>query len=187
VTVGNVLLNPTRTGLLDILQRMGTEIEVANRRQTNGEEQGHITARTSRLAATEVGGDEIPRMLDEVPILALIATQAEGQTVIRDAAELRVKESDRLATTAQVLQAFGADIVEQPDGLAITGPTRLHAATVSSYGDHRIAMTAAIAGLIAAGETIVKDTACIDTSFPSFARSLIRLGGEVSSDGSNND
>ena len=187
VTVGNVLLNPTRTGLLDILQRMGTEIEVANRRQTNGEEQGHITARTSRLVATEVGGDEIPRMLDEVPILALIATQAEGQTVIRDAAELRVKESDRLATTAQVLQAFGADIVEQPDGLAITGPTRLHAATVSSYGDHRIAMTAAIAGLIAAGETIVKDTACIDTSFPSFARSLIRLGGEVSSDGSNND
>ena len=187
VTVRNVLLNRTRTGLLDILQRMGADVEVADRRQVSGEERGSITARTSQLIATEVGGDEIPRMLDEVPILALLATQAEGQTVIRDAAELRVKESDRLATTAQVLRAFGADIEEQPDGLVIAGPTRLHGATVNSYGDHRIAMTAAIAGLIAAGETIVKDTACIDTSFPGFADSLGQIGGEISPDEAHND
>ncbi len=187
VTVRNVLLNRTRTGLLDILQRMGADVEVADRRQVSGEERGSITARTSQLIATEVGGDEIPRMLDEVPILALLATQTEGQTVIRDAAELRVKESDRLATTAQVLRAFGADIEEQPDGLVIAGPTRLHGATVNSYGDHRIAMTAAIAGLIAAGETIVKDTACIDTSFPGFADSLGQIGGEISPDEAHND
>jgi len=158
VTVHNVLLNPTRTGLLDILQRM-----------------------------TEVGGDEIPKMLDEVPILALIATQAEGQTVIRDAAELRVKESDRLATTTKMLRAFGADIEEQPDGLIINGPTRLHGATANSYGDHRIAMTAAVAGLIAIGETVVEDTACIDTSFPGFADSLAQIGCEISPDEAYND
>ncbi len=187
VTVRNVLLNPTRTGLLDILQRMGAEVEVANRRQVGGEERGDITASTSELVATEVGGDEIPRTLDEVPILALLATQAEGQTVIRDAAELRVKESDRLATTTKMLRAFGAQVEEQPDGLVITGPTRLHGATVNSYGDHRIAMTAAIAGLIVAGETVVEDTACIDTSFPGFIDLVGRLGGEISPNEAHND
>ncbi len=187
VTVHNILLNPTRTGLLDILQRMGAEVEVTNRRKTSGEERCNITARTSQLTATEVGGDEIPRTLDEVPILALLATQAEGQTVIRDAAELRVKESDRLATTAEMLRAFGADIEEHPDGLVITGPTQLRAATVSSYGDHRIAMTAAIAGLIATGETVVEDTACIDTSFPGFAEALAQLGSKISPDEAHND
>jgi len=187
VTVHNVLLNPTRTGLLDILQRMGADIRVTNRRQISGEERGEITASTSELVATEVGGDEIPRMLDEVPILALLATQAEGQTVIRDAAELRVKESDRLATTAQVLEAFGGDIAEQPDGLVITGPTDLHAATVDSYGDHRIAMTAVVTGLVAAGETVVEGTACIDTSFPGFVDSLAQIGTEMSENEPNND
>jgi len=187
VTVHNVLLNPTRTGLLDILQRMGADVEVTNRRQVSGEERGDITAATSEFVATEVGGDEIPKMLDEVPILALIATQAEGQTVIRDAAELRVKESDRLATTTKMLRAFGADIEEQPDGLIINGPTRLHGATANSYGDHRIAMTAAVAGLIAIGETVVEDTACIDTSFPGFADSLAQIGCEISPDEAYND
>jgi len=187
VTMRNVLLNPTRTGLLDILQRMGADVEVTNRRQVSGEERGNITARTSQLIATEVGGEEIPRMLDEVPILALLATQAEGQTIIRDAAELRVKESDRLATTAEMLRAFGAQVAEQPDGLIINGPTRLHGATVNSCGDHRIAMTAAVAGMIAAGETVVEDTACIDTSFPGFADSLAQVGGEISPDEANND
>ncbi len=187
VTVRNVLLNPTRTGLLDILQRMGADIEVTDRRQVGGEEHGDITVSTSELVATEVGGDEIPRMLDEVPILALLATQAEGQTVIRDAAELRVKESDRLATTAEMLRAFGADIEEQPDGLIITGPTHLHGATVNSCGDHRIAMTAAMAGLIATGETVVEDTACIDTSFPGFIDLVGRLGREILPHEAHND
>ena len=183
VTVRNLLLNPTRTGLLDILQRMGGNVEVTDRWQVGGEERGDITARNSQLTATEIGGKEIPRMLDEVPILALIATQAEGKTVIRDAAELRVKESDRLATMTKMLRAFGAQVEEQPDGLVITGPTRLHAATVNSYGDHRIAMTAAVAGLIAAGETVVENTACVDTSFPAFARMLDQLGVKVETEG----
>ncbi len=187
VTVRNVLLNPTRTGLLDILQRMGGDVEVTDRRQVGSEERGDITARTSEPVATEVGGDEIPRMLDEVPILALVATQAKGQTVIRDAAELRVKESDRLATTAQVLQTFGGDVQERPDGLVITGPTRLHRATVNSYGDHRIAMTAVVAGLIAVGQSVVEDTVCIDTSFPGFADALAQLGSNISPDEAHND
>lgn len=187
VTIRDVLLNPTRTGLLNILQRMDAEVEVTNRRQVGGEERGDITASTSELVATEVGGAEIPKMLDEVPILTLLATQAEGQTVIRDAVELRVKESDRLATTAKMLRAFRAQVEEQPDGLIINGPTRLDGVTVNSYGDHRIAMTAAVAGLIAAGETVVEDTACIDTSFPGFVDSLAQVGSEILQDEPKND
>ena len=187
VTVHNVLLNPTRTGLLDILQRMGADIRVANRQQVGGEERGEITACTSQLTATEVGGDEIPQTLDELPILALLATQSEGQTVICDAAELRVKESDRLATTAEMLRAFRAQIQEQPDGLIINGPTRLHGATANSYGDHRIAMTAVLAGLIATGETVVEDTACIGTSFPGFAEALAQLSSIILPDEAHND
>ncbi len=179
VTVCEVLLNPTRAALLDILERMGADIAVWNRRIVGGEERGDVTVRASELMATEVGGDEIPKMLDEVPILALAATQAEGRTVIRDAAELRVKESDRLATTTEMLRAFGAQVEEQPDGLIIEGPARLVAATVDSHHDHRIAMTAAVAGLIATGETVVEDTTCIHTSFPGFADSLGSLGAQV--------
>ncbi len=179
VTVRDVLLNPTRAALLDILERMGADIAVWNRRIVGGEERGDVTVRTSELTATEVGGDEIPSMLDEVPILALAATQAQGRTVIRDAAELRVKESDRLATTTEMLRAFGAQVEELPDGLIINGPTRLHGATVNSHGDHRIAMTAAVAGLVATGETVVEDTTCIHTSFPGFADLLGSLGAQV--------
>ncbi len=182
VTVREVLLNPTRAALLDILERMGADIQIANRREVGGEERGDVTVRTSELTATEVGGDEIPKMLDEVPILALAATQAKGQTVIRDAAELRVKESDRLATTAEMLRAFGAQIEELPDGLVIEGPVHLNSAKVNSHGDHRIAMMAAIAGLVAAGETAVQDAECIATSFPGFADSLGELGAEVTTD-----
>ena len=182
VTVREVLLNPTRTALLDALARMGADIEISNRRTIGGEERGDVTARRSELTATEVGGHEIPRMLDEVPILALAATQARGRTVIRDAAELRVKESDRLATTTEMLRAFGAQVKEQPDGLIIEGPTRLSSATVTSHGDHRIAMTAVVAGLLADGESTIVDTVCIDTSFPGFAEALRQVGAQVSAD-----
>ncbi len=182
VTVREVLLNPTRAASLDILQRMGADIEISNRCTIGGEERGDVTARSGELTATEVGGDEIPRMLDEVPILALAATQARGRTLIRDAAELRVKESDRLATTTEMLRAFGAQVEEQPDGLIIEGPTRLSGATVTSHGDHRIAMTAAIAGLLATGESTILDSACIDTSFPGFAAALRQVGAQVSAD-----
>ncbi len=182
VTARDVLLNPTRAALLDILARMGADIEISNRRTIAGEERGDVTTRSSELTATEVDGDEIPTMLDEVPILALAATQARGRTVIRDAAELRVKESDRLATTTEMLRAFGAQVEEQPDGLIIEGPTRLSSATVTSHGDHRIAMTAAVAGLLASGESTILNAACIDTSFPGFADAMQQLGAQVSAD-----
>ncbi len=182
VTIREVLLNPTRAALLGILTRMGADIEISNRRTIGGEERGDVTARSSELTATEVGGDEIPRMLDEVPILALAATQARGRTVIRDAAELRVKESDRLATTTEMLHAFGAQVEERPDGLIIEGPTRLSGATVTSHGDHRIAMTAAIAGLLADGQSTILDAACIETSFPGFGDALRQVGAGVATD-----
>lgn len=176
VTVRGVLLNPTRTALLEILQRMAADLQITNQREINGEPSGDITARPSHLTATEVGGDEIPRMLDEVPILALAATQADGRTIIRDAQELRVKESDRLATTAEILSAFGAQVEQRPDGLIIDGPTSLHAATVDSHSDHRIAMMAAVAGLVVKGETLITNAHCIRTSFPGFAGNLERVG-----------
>ena len=179
VTVGGILLNSNRTGLLEILGRMGAKLEVSNRRQATGEPVGDITVRASQLSATQVGGEVIPRMLDEVPILALAATQAEGQTVIRDAEELRVKESDRLAAIAQVLSALGATIQQQPDGLVIDGPTRLHGAEVDSFGDHRIAMMAVVAGLVTEGQSVVTNTQCISTSFPEFADLLRDLGARV--------
>ena len=179
VTVRGVLLNPTRTALLEILRRMGANVQVTNERLITGEPVGDITVRSSDLVATEVGGEEIPRMLDEVPILALAATQADGRTVIRDARELRVKESDRLATTAEVLSAFGATVRQQPDGLVIEGPTALYGATIDSHHDHRIAMMAAVAGTIARGCTEIHGAQCIATSFPEFVSTLGDLGVDI--------
>lgn len=179
ITVRGALLNPTRTALLEILERMGGNLEITNQREVTGEPIGDITARSSQLVATEVGGDEIPRMLDEVPILALAATQAEGRTIIRDAHELRVKESDRLDTTAEILSAFGAKIEQRQDGLVIDGPTALQGATVDSHGDHRIGMTAALGGLLCKGQSTIKRADCIRTSFPAFVAELQSLGAHL--------
>ncbi|MGC9319521.1 MAG: 3-phosphoshikimate 1-carboxyvinyltransferase [Armatimonadota bacterium] len=178
VLVEEALLNPTRAGLLEVLEAMGARLEIRDRRDVAGEPVGDIAARASHLTATEVGGELVPRMIDEVPVLAVAATQAQGTTVIRDAQELRVKESDRLAAMAEVLSAMGANIREREDGLEITGPTPLTGATVDSRGDHRIAMSAAVAGLIAEGETIIERAECIATSFPAFARTMQELGAE---------
>ena len=178
VVVTEVLLNPTRTGLLEALEQMGAQITISGRREMSGEEIGTIRAQYSKLRAAEFGGDLIPRMIDEIPLLAVLATRAEGTTVIRDAAELRVKESDRLAVMAEVLSAMGADITERDDGLEISGPTDLHGATVDARGDHRVAMATAVAGLVATGETIVEGAECVDTSFPGFARMFQELGAE---------
>lgn len=178
VTVDNVLLNPTRTGLLEALRRMGANFQITNVTHTAGEPVGTITARYAPLHGEEIGGVLIPAMIDEVPLLALAATQATGETVIRDAAELRVKESDRLATTAEALSAFGASVQVREDGLVISGPTALHAAEVDSHGDHRIAMLAAIAALLTAGETVIHGAEYIATSFPGFAERLGQLGAE---------
>ncbi len=178
VTVDNVLLNPTRTGLLEALSRMGADFQLTKVTHTAGEPVGRLTARHAPLHGAEVGGELIPALIDEVPLLALAATQAEGDTVIRDAAELRVKESDRLATTAEALGAFGAQVRITEDGLVISGPTPLHAAQVDSHGDHRIAMLAAIAALLTAGETRIHGAEYIATSFPGFAEKLGQLGAD---------
>jgi len=178
VHAADALLNPTRTGLLEALDAMGAKIALGERREVAGEPVGTVRAQPGALRAAEFGGDLIPRMIDEIPLLAVIATQAEGTTVIRDAAELRVKESDRLAVMAQVLGAMGADVREREDGLEITGPTPLSGTTIDALGDHRIAMSAAVAGLIARGETVIEGAECIRTSYPSFVADLQTLGAD---------
>jgi 3-phosphoshikimate 1-carboxyvinyltransferase len=127
----------------------------------------------------EVGGDLVVRAIDEFPILAVAATQADGETTVRDATELRVKETDRVATTVRELRRLGAEIDPRPDGFVVRGPTRLNGAVVDSHGDHRLAMALAVAGLVAQGETVVRDVDCIDDSFPGFTDTLASLGASV--------
>lgn len=169
VLLKEVILNPTRTGILKVMERMGADFEILNRRETSGEEVGDIVVRfTSELRPTTVEGQEIPTLIDEIPIIALLATQAQGETVIKDAAELRVKESDRIKTTVENLRAIGAEVEELPDGMVIKGKSRLKGGKVFSHGDHRIAMTFAVASLITEGPVEIDDTACVSTSYPGF-------------------
>ena len=183
VTIRNVGVNPTRTGLLDVLEAMGARVTHASGDRTDGhsthaEPAADLTTMTANLHGGEVGGTLIPRLIDEIPALAVAACAAAGVTRIRDAAELRVKESDRIRTIATQLGRMGADIVELPDGLEIRGGPRLHGAVVESAGDHRIAMAMVVAGLVADGVTVVEDTACIATSFPDFVETLNELAGQ---------
>jgi 3-phosphoshikimate 1-carboxyvinyltransferase len=175
ILIRNVGINPTRTGIIDILTSMGADIVLEKRREQAGEPVADLRVRYRRLRATEVSGDLVPRAIDELPVIAVAAAHAEGTTVIRDAAELRVKESDRIATIAGELRKMGAVVRELPDGMEITGRERLAGAVCESHGDHRIAMSMAMAGLTASGETTVKDAAWIETSFPAFERVLAQL------------
>lgn len=175
VMLRNVNVNPTRDGILEILGKMGGAIKLEDARVVAGEPLADLVVRPSALRATSFGEDILPRLIDEIPILALAATQAEGTTEIRGAGELRVKESDRLAHVARGLNALGARVEELPDGLRITGPTPLVGTTVASAGDHRLAMTFGIAGLIARGETHIQDADCVDISFPTFWQELEKL------------
>jgi len=169
VTVRNLGVNPTRTGLLDVLGRMGAKVAVANAREVAGEPRADVTVRAAPLEATEIGGEIVPRLIDELPVVMVMATQARGRTVIRDARELRVKESDRLAGMGEALAAAGARIELFEDGCAIEGPTPLRGVAVRTRLDHRIAMSMAIAQLLAGGEAVLlDDVACVATSFPSF-------------------
>jgi 3-phosphoshikimate 1-carboxyvinyltransferase len=169
VTVRNLGVNPTRTGLLDVLERMGAPVERANAREIAGEPRADVTVRAAALEGTEIRGEIIPRLIDELPVVMVMATQARGRTVIRDAKELRVKESDRLAAMGETLAAAGARIELFEDGCAIEGPTRLRGVPVRTRLDHRIAMSMAVAQLFAGGEEVVlDDVACVATSFPSF-------------------
>lgn len=173
--IENVGVNPTRIGILEALALMGADIQPENERTVAGEPVADLRVRSSRLKACTIAGDLIPRLIDEIPILAVAATAAEGTTVIRDAAELRVKESDRLAVMATQLNRMGASVRELPDGLEITGGTPLTGTDVDSHTDHRIAMSLAIAALIAQGPTVIHRAEAAAISYPDFTATLQRL------------
>jgi 3-phosphoshikimate 1-carboxyvinyltransferase len=143
--------------------------------EENGEPVGTIEVRGAKLKGIEIGGDEIPKIIDEIPILAVAGALAEGKTTIRDARELRVKESDRISAVAENLRRLGVPVQEFADGMEITGVDQLQGAEVQSLGDHRIAMAFSIAGLYAKGETVVKDVECVNTSYPGFERELQQI------------
>ncbi|MBO0350107.1 3-phosphoshikimate 1-carboxyvinyltransferase [Phormidium pseudopriestleyi FRX01] len=172
LTIENVGINPTRTGILEALEMMDADIQLENERIVAGEPVADIRVRHSQLKGCTIGGEIIPRLIDEIPILAVAAIFAQGQTVISDAAELRVKESDRLAVTATVLNQMGAKITELPDGLEITGGTPLKGTDVESYDDHRIAMSLAIAALNASGTTTIHHAEAAAISYPDFTATL---------------
>jgi len=175
VTARNVGLNPSRTGVLDVLEAMGARLDVENR-VDEGEPRGDVTVRATRLDGTTISGALIPRLIDELPVLMVLATQAQGRTLIRDAKELRVKESDRLASMGEALAAAGARIELFDDGCAIDGPTPLRGVPVRTRLDHRVAMSMAVAQLFTDGDEVrLDDVACVATSFPSFFSILDRL------------
>lgn len=180
VTVRGVGTNPTRTGLLEIARHMGAGLEVVPQGDQAGEPVAEISAWHQPLRATMVGGELVPRAIDEIPIACALAARASGETTIRDAEELRVKESDRVATMVHVLRSFGIECEELPDGLVVQGTDRpLTPAVVDSRGDHRIAMTAAVLGLLGSGPTRITDCDCIATSFPRFVGTLRALGARI--------
>ena len=175
VTLLNVGLNPTRDAIITVLRRMGADITITNRTK-GGEPYGDITVRApQQLVATEVLKPEIPNLIDEIPVLAVAAAFAQGTTRIRNAAELRVKESDRIATVVGNLRAMGAQVDEFPDGMEITGGAPLHGATMDCFGDHRIAMSFLMAGLNADGDTTLLNCHSINTSYPGFEEHLRTL------------
>jgi 3-phosphoshikimate 1-carboxyvinyltransferase len=178
VTLLRVGVNVTRIGLLTTLLEMGADLTWETP-ATTGEPMATIRIRHRDLRGVCVPPVRIPLMIDELPILAVLATQAEGKTVITGAEELRVKESDRISRLVELLRPFGADITEQADGWVVRGPTPLCGATVTCWGDHRLAMSAAVAGLIATGETVIRDADAIQTSFPGFAACLGGLGASM--------
>jgi 3-phosphoshikimate 1-carboxyvinyltransferase len=177
VTLTGVGLNPTRTGLLSILARMGAEIEVETEGERGGEPSGRLRIAPSRLRGTEVGGEDIPLAIDELPLVALAACFAEGETTIRDAAELRRKESDRIATVSGALTALGASVETSEDGMRIEGTGGLRGGAIDSHGDHRIAMLGAIAGLASREGVEVAGMDAAAVSYPGFERDLASLRG----------
>lgn len=179
VRIENVGVNPTRTGIVDILRLMGAEIELVNERDEAGEPVADLVVRRAALRGAAIGGDLIVRAIDEFPALMVAATQAEGETLVTGAQELRVKETDRIAVMAAELRKLGAVIDEQPDGFVITGPQCLRGAVVDGHDDHRVAMALVLAGLVADGPTTVIDARCIEDSFPGFVETLQTLGADV--------
>jgi 3-phosphoshikimate 1-carboxyvinyltransferase len=174
--LGGVGVNPTRTGFLEVMRAMGASLRQDKTREEGGEPVADLEVETSHLEGVEVGGEIIPRLIDEVPVLVVVATQARGRTIIRGAGELRVKESDRIAFTTRELNRMGAGIEELPDGFIIQGPVPLKGVEVDSRGDHRLAMALAVAGLVARGETTILRAEVADVSYPGFFQTLQHLG-----------
>lgn len=175
LSLRNVGINPTRSGIIDVLQSMGANLTIKNEHEVSGEPVADLHIESSSLAGIEIGGDIIPRLIDEIPIIALAGSMARGKTVIKDAKELRVKESDRISTTAKELSKLGADIEELPDGMVINGGKALSAAECDSYGDHRIAMMLGIAALVSDGEMTIDKAEAADVSYSGFWQDLTRV------------
>ncbi|WP_456278554.1 3-phosphoshikimate 1-carboxyvinyltransferase [Bacillus sp. AK128] len=176
IVLKNVGINPSRTGIIDVLQQMGAEIRIENKREENFEPFADLYISTSNLHGTEVSGDVIPRLIDEIPIIALLATQAEGTTVIKDASELKVKETNRIDTVVNELKKLGANIEATDDGMIIHGQSsKLSGANVKSHGDHRIGMMLAIASFVSEGDMYIEDTEAIAVSYPSFFEHINEL------------
>ena len=174
ITLKNVGINETRTGIIEVIQAMGGNLVMSDVDKVA--KSATLTVKTSELNPTEISGSLIPRLIDELPIIALLATQTSGTTIIRDAEELKVKETDRIQVVADMLNDMGADITPTDDGMIIKGKTPLHGATINTQGDHRIGMTAAIASLLVSdGEVILERAEAIDTSYPTFFDDLARL------------
>jgi 3-phosphoshikimate 1-carboxyvinyltransferase len=175
IIIKNVGINPTRDGIIKVCKQMGAKISLENVIDNGGEPVADIVVRYSELTGTEVGGEIIPTLIDEIPIIAILACFAKGQTVIKDAAELKVKESNRIDVMVENLSRMGADITATPDGMIINGGNPLHGTAIESKSDHRIAMSFAIASLLAEGETIIQDSDCVDISYPNFYADLKSL------------
>ncbi|ERN54193.1 3-phosphoshikimate 1-carboxyvinyltransferase [Alkalihalophilus marmarensis] len=175
ITLTGVGLNPTRSGIIDVLKKMGASLTVSNEKVVSGEPIADLTIETSSLKGIEIGGDLIPRLIDEIPVIAVLASQAEGKTVIKDAEELKVKETNRIDTVVSELKKLGASIEATEDGMIIEGSRGLKGATVNSYGDHRIGMAMAIAGLITEGQVDIERSEAIAVSYPSFFEHIDRL------------
>ena len=173
--IHNVGINPTRAGILTVLRAMGGNLTVLNERVCAGEPVADLLVSASSLHGTTIEGNLIPALIDEIPMIAVMAAFANGQTVIRDAAELKVKESDRIATVTAGLRAMGCDITPTDDGMIIRGGKTLHGAEIDSYLDHRIAMSFAVAALAADGVTSIKDADCVKISYPNFYDDLLGL------------
>ncbi|MGN0436098.1 MAG: 3-phosphoshikimate 1-carboxyvinyltransferase [Wujia sp.] len=175
ITIKNVGVNPTRDGIIRVCQMMGADIALESEEGKSGEPTADITVKTSTLKGCVVGGEIIPTLIDEIPAIAILACFAEGDTIIKDAEELKVKESNRIDVMVENLKAMGADIEATEDGMIIHGGRTLHGATIDSHLDHRIAMSFAIAAINADGETDIKDSSCVDISYPGFFEDLMSL------------
>lgn len=175
VLIQNVGINPTRDGILRVCQEMGADITLLNQKEGSGEPSCDLLVKYSELKPASIGGDLIPTLIDEIPILAVLAAHAQGTTLIKDAQELKVKESNRIDTVVNALKAMGADVYATEDGMVIHGGTPLHGAVIDSFLDHRIAMSFAVAALCASGETTILGRECVDISYPDFYKDLASL------------